>query len=191
MVSGLCSTAIIAVAAVALTACTGDPDPAPTPSTSASSDPTASPTPGTLVGRDAFALTLPKGWTERPDAGGALLLGISDQTVDGYPMNVHVVADTTLTTVTPEQLEGTRQAALADTGATGVKSLGDYEVDGEQGVRLTYQQIVRGIEVFAVEITATHGDSGYIVAFSFAPTVAKAEREAVVTNVMDSWTWAL
>ena len=190
MVSRLCSAAIVAVAALTLTACTGDAEPVPTPSTSASGDPTASPTPGTLVGRDAFALTLPKGWTERPDASGALLLGISDQTVKGYPMNVHVVADTTLAAVTPVQLDATRQSTLSEAGAKAIKSLGDYEVDGEQGVRLTYRQNVRGIAVFTVEVTATHGDSGYIVAFSFAPTVAKVEREAVVSNVMDSWTWA-
>lgn len=190
MVSRLSSAAIFAVAALMVTACTGDSSPAPTPSPSASTDPTASPTPGTLVGRDAFALTLPKGWTERPDASGALLLGVSDQTVNGYPMNVHVVADPTLATVTPVQLEATRQSTLSEAGATSITSLGDYEVDGEQGVRLTYQQDIRGIAVFTVEVTATHGDSGYIVAFSFAPTVAKVEREAVVTNVMDSWTWA-
>lgn len=190
MVSRLCSAAIVAMAALALAACTGDPEPTPSPSTSASLGPTASPTPGTLVGRDAFALTLPKGWTERPDASGALLLGISDQTVNGYPMNVHVVADTTLATVTPVQLEAARQSTLSDADAKTIKSLGDYEVDGEQGVRLTYQHNVRGIDVFSVEVAATHGDSGYIVTFSFAPSVAKAEREAVVTIVMDSWTWA-
>lgn len=191
MVSRLSSAVIAAAAALVLVACTGDPEPVPSPSTSTSTDPTASPTPGTLVGRDAFALTLPKGWTERTDASGALLLGTSDQAVDSYPMNVHVVADTTLTALTPDQLDDARQTALSEAGASSIKSLGEYEVDGEQGVRLSYRQNVRGIEVFTVEVVASHGDSGYIVAFSFAPSVAKVEREAVVTNVMDSWTWAL
>ncbi|MGA8851326.1 MAG: hypothetical protein WB508_06355 [Aeromicrobium sp.] len=190
MVSRLCSAVIVAVAALLLVACTGDPEPVPSPSTSTSTDPTASPTPGTLVGRDSFALTLPEGWTERPDASGALLLGTSDQMVDGYPMNVHVVADTTLTEFTPAQMEDARESALSEADATSIKSLGEFEVDGEQGVRLSYRQDVRGIDVLTVEVTAAHGDSGYIVAFSFAPTVDKAVREDVVTSVMDSWTWA-
>ena len=105
-------------------------------------------------------------------------------------MNVHVVADTTLTALTPDQLDDADDGAV-EAGASSIKSLGEYEVDGEQGVRLSYRQNVRGIEVFTVEVVASHGDSGYIVAFSFAPSVAKVEREAVVTNVMDSWTWAL
>ena len=87
-------------------------------------------------------------------------------------------------------MEDARQATLSDADARSIKSLGEFQVDGEQGVRLTYRQDVRGIDVLTVEVIAAHGDSGYIVAFSFAPTVAKAEREDVVTGVMDSWTWA-
>lgn len=186
----MCSAAIACATALALTACTGAAEPAATPSASASPGESASPTPGTLVGRDAFALTLPKGWTEQQDAGGALLLGISDRTVGSYPMNVHVVADPTLATVIPAQLEDVRQAALVDAGATSIQSGGAFEIDGEQGLRLTYQQTVENIPVVSEEIIITRAETGFITTFSFAASVAKTERDDVVTGVMDSWTWA-
>lgn len=178
-----------AILGLALTACSSEAEaPAPTPTPSATAS--ASPTPGTLVGKDAFALTLPKGWTELSDAGGAVLLGLSDQSVGGYPMNVNIVSDPTLAPVASEQLEATRSAILTESGATKVTGLGEYEIDGEQGARITYTQIVQGISVASDEISVARGDNGFIITFSFAPSVAIAERNAVVLAMMNTWTWA-
>lgn len=194
MVSRLRTAAVLAFVALALAACSSDSTPTPAPSASASASgsagPSASPTPGTLVGRDAFAVTVPDGWVEQPDAGGALLLAVSDEAVDGYPTNVNVVEDPTLAQVAPEQLEEVRQAPLTASGATQIKAVGDYEVDGDQGVQITYEQNVRAIAVRSDEVTVTHGDTGYIVSFSFSPSVSRDDRDAVIASVMDTWTWA-
>ncbi len=190
MVSRLRSAAILAVTALALTACSGETDPAPGASASTTPSPGAVPTLGTLVGLDAFAVTLPQGWTQQPEAGGVLLLGISSQSVDDYPVNVNVVEDSTLAQVAPELLEGVRQDVLATTDVTGVTSDGAYEVDGEQGVRLMYGQEVQGINVVSEEIAVSHADTGYIITFSFSPSIGSTQRDAVIASIMDTWTWA-
>jgi len=179
------------IVALALTGCTGDGDtPSPSPSPTESSSASASPTPGTVVGKGTFALTLPEGWTEQAEAGGALLLGISNQAVDGYPTNVNVVADTTLVPIAPEQLAAHRTAILGEGDATDVADQGTYLVDGEPGARLSYQQRFNGIDVVSTEISVSHEDVGYIVTFSFAPSVAATSRNALVDKMMSTWTWS-
>jgi hypothetical protein len=191
MSSRLLAAACAVAAGLALGACSGDVEPQPSPTATSPMDPSATPTPGTLVGEDAFALTLPKGWSEEENAGGALVLGISDQSVGGYPMNVHVVEDSTLAEEPPEQIGQVRADVLADDEAvTDVSMVGDEEIDGEQGVRTSYTRRVGALSVDSDEIAVTHGDTGYIVTFSFPLSVADAERDAVVASMMDTWTWA-
>jgi|SRR5664279_4558630 hypothetical protein len=191
MVSRLLSTSTAVLIALALTACSSDGDATgPSPSPSDTTTESGSPTPGTLVGTDTFALTLPEGWVEQSDAGVALLLGVSAQTVDGYPMNVNVVLDPTLVPVASEQLGKLRTTILSESGATNIVDRGDYAVDAEPAVRLSYEQVVEDINVNSEEISVSHEEAGYIITFSFAPSVAAAERDDLVVRVMSTWTWA-
>lgn len=188
-------SAAIAALALGVAGCTSAVDEAPPSAAPSSTDPTASPTPGTLVGLDPFALTLPDGWTRQEGPGEMLLFAVSDDAPDGIPTAVSVVEDLTLVQMAPEQLEAERTEVLgADFGgaprSTDITPVGEYEVDGEQGFRLTHVRDVGDVPLLSDEIAVSHDDSAYIITFTFAPSVDEADRDATIASVMDTWTWA-
>lgn len=196
MLSVFRSVAIVVVAMLALAACTGSEAPeAGEASTDTPSQVSATPTPGTLVGLDPFALTLPEGWTQQETPGEMLLFAVSDDATEGIPTAVSVVEDLTLVQMAPEQLETERTDVLSadfggDPRSTDITPVGEYEVDGEEGFRLTHVRNVGDVPLLSDEISVSHDESAYIVTFTFAPSVRKAERDAAIASLMDTWTWA-
>ncbi|MGJ9422519.1 hypothetical protein [Aeromicrobium sp. CF3.5] len=198
MLSVLRTTAVALVAALALTACSaggdGDPvvtqEPADNPSNAA-----ASPDVGTLVGSDIFAVTLPIGWTQTGGVGEDTLFAVSNQAPDDIPTSVNVVEDLTLVQMAPDQLSAERIESLSTGGRgtpppTDVTEVGEYEVDGEQGLRVSYLQDVTDVSMRSEEISVSHDETAYVITFSFSPTVTEGDRNKTIASVMDSWTWA-
>ncbi len=198
MPSVLRSTVAALAAALVLTACStggdGDPvvnqEPTENPSNAA-----ATPDVGTLVGSDIFAVTLPVGWTQTGGVGEDTLFAVSNQAPDDIPTSVNVVEDLTLVQMAPDQLSAERVEVLSTGGRgtpppTDVTEVGEYEIDGDQGFRLSYLQDVTDVTMRSEEISVSHDDTAYVITFSFAPSVTKANRDKTVASVMDSWTWA-
>lgn len=198
MPSVLRSTVVALAATLALTACStggdGDPvvnqEPTENPSNAA-----ASPDVGTLVGSDIFAVTLPIGWTQTGGVGEDTLFAVSNQAPDDIPTSVNVVEDLTLVQMAPDQLSAERVEVLTTGGqgtppATDVTPVGEYEIDGEEGLRLTYLKNVSDVEMRSEEISVSHDETAYVITFTFSPSVDEANRDKVIASVMDSWTWA-
>ena len=190
--------ATAAAAALALAACSagGDGDPVATQEpTENPSNAAATPDVGTLVGSDIFAVTLPIGWTQTGGVGEDTLFALSNQVTDDIPTSLNVVEDLTLVQTAPDQLATDRTDVLSTGGfgtppPTDITDVGEYEIDGEQGSRLSYLQNVSDVPVRSEEIAVSHADTAYVITFTFAPSVSKNQRNAVVESVMDSWTWA-
>lgn len=196
MSSVLRTTAVALVAALALSACSGDGDPVVTEPSENPSNAAASPDVGTLVGSDIFAVTLPIGWTQIDGVGEDALFAVSNQAPNDIPTSLNVVEDLTLVQMSPDQLAAERIESL-NTGGDGtppptdVTEVGEYEVDGEQGLRIRYMTEVTDVSMRAEEISVSHDETAYVITFSFSPTVTEGDRDKTIASVMDSWTWAV
>ena len=189
MMLRLRTAVVLSVAALALSACSGGDDGDsgdPTPSASASASKT--PVDGTEAETDAFALVLPEGWKQQ-DNSDALFLALSDEVIDDFTTNVNVVEDPTIAQVPAGQLEDALETAVKNLDTKDVTPLGEFDVAGDTGARITHKLTVKSVEVQSDQIAVAHDDKGYVITFSFATSTKQADRDKTVKKVMDTWSW--
>lgn len=154
--------------------------------------PAVAPATGETVTGNGYSFVAPEGWTvptgvAEPSGVDTFMANLAD--TDGFADNVNVVLSPA-GEVTSEQVETQGVTELEGAGATDV-TVGDrVTIAGSESAHLS-AVFTSGAAVYQVEqFYASQSGQTYIVTFSFSTTVPVAERDAVTSSVLATWTWA-
>jgi hypothetical protein len=165
----------------------------PTETTSASES--GGPLKGDIVGK-GYAFDLPDGWSDTTKKAKTLQASIDtaateDNPSNGFADNLNVgynnVGEATL-----EQLEATVPDQLKNLVKEGdLEVLPHTEIAGVEAIHHRAPAQLGQTKYFLEQYAAITDEGNLaIITFSFARDVPKAERDDVISTVIDSWQWA-
>ncbi|MFZ8756513.1 hypothetical protein ACO03V_03720 [Microbacterium sp. HMH0099] len=165
------------------------------PSTETGARITASPATGPLVTGDGFEFHLPAGWQEMDAADVAAVAGgpstalfAADMTdADGFADNVNVVS--TGAAVVDDTVEDQARAGLESVGAEDIEVRPRIEIAGSARTHLS-ATLTTGTVTYATEqYYLVEASRGYVVTFSFSPSVDEKMRSTIAESALATWTW--
>ncbi|MEO6942604.1 MAG: hypothetical protein ABI238_01715 [Terrimesophilobacter sp.] len=149
------------------------------------------PAAGKTVTGNGYTFVAPKGWAEpensaTPTGVDTFVANLTD--TDGFADNLNVLLSPA-GQVTPEQVESQGVAELQDAGATEVLAGDRVTVAGSESAHLS-AGVTSGDSTYQIEqFYLSSGGQTYVVTFSFSSTVSKADRDAVTSSVLATWSW--
>lgn len=187
----LAATLTIVAALVA-----GCSDDSPEPSATNDALPTndAQAATGDTIKGDSYTFAAPKGWEQRDkeDAGVATIdvAVVDPDDDDGFVDNINVSEQPQLAQFTDvEALAGSAEQGLGLSNAKDIKIVDPIALDGNEAAVIT-ATLTRGeSEYDVIQYYVPHGDTGYIVNFSFNEDRPVAEQQAVAQSVAAGWKW--
>jgi hypothetical protein len=124
----------------------------------------------------------------RPVPGADVLVAdLSD--ADGFTDTVNVVLSPA-GELTPEQVETLGVDELEAAGATEVTVRERITVGESESAHLSAGLTSSGADYLVEQYYVTRDGQTYVVTFSFSPTVADPERDALSESVLATWAWS-
>ena len=192
----LLSVTVLALAtSLALVGCSASPPAGPSepdPGTTNSSEPGVAPATGETIMGDGYSFVAPDGWSapegfEKPAGVDTFVANLADS--DGFADNVNVLLSPA-GEVTPEQIESDGVAELEAAGATNVTVRDRVMVAGAESAQLSAAFTSGSAQYQIEQIYATRAGQTFVVTFSFSSTVPEADRSALTSSVLATWSWS-
>ena len=150
---------------------------------------------GDIVGK-GYAYDLPEGWVDTTKEARELQASIDTaaaekEPADGFSDNLNVGYQAG-SSATLEQLEASVPSQLANLVKKGdLEVLPRTEVGGVEAIHHRAPAQLGSTDYFLEQFAAVTDDGDIaIITFSFSRKVPKAERDKVISTVIDSWQWA-
>jgi hypothetical protein len=150
---------------------------------------------GDMVGK-GYAYDLPEGWTDTTKQARQLQATIDTaaaekEPADGFSDNLNVGYQAG-SSATLDQLEASVPSQLANLVKKGdLEVLPRTEVGGVEAIHHRAPAKLGATEYFLEQFAAVTDDGDVaIITFSFSRKVPEAERDKVISTVIDSWQWA-
>jgi hypothetical protein len=180
---------LLAIALV-LPGCDDDPsEPSAQPSSTAS----VAKATGPKVKGHGYTFRAPKGWTVPPSSPAGVQVdsfaGEPASATKQYSNNVNVLVLDAPKKMSIDDLEEQSEAELKATGAAVIRVLHRSSVGRSKAIHLTSTNQFNTRTIKTEQFIVLRSGSLYVVTFSLAPAVPKAERERIAASVVATWRW--
>lgn len=140
---------------------------------------------------EAFSFSAPEGWEHNDEvASAALAFAYDPQDDDGFADNINVIEDKTLAKADADDIERGATASLKSVNAEDIKVGDPITIAGADAVTITSVFNMNGNKYAVVQYAVPHGDTGYVITFSYSPDRPRAEQFQIAESVAASWQWA-
>lgn len=147
---------------------------------------------GPKIAGNGYNFLAPRGWTQptdtnKPAGVDTFVANLAD--ADGFTDNINVLLSPA-GEVSPDVVESQGVQELRDAGATDVTVRNRVKVAGSETAHLSAGYTSGAVSDRLEQFYISRDGQTYVVTFSFSPTVSKADRDALTSAVLATWSWS-